>query len=130
MRARTDSIPAAAGFTLIEVLVALTVVAFAFVGLLGLHNRNLVMVANDRTLTAAMLLGRQLITEMEVTEPWPDTGVQQGEHAGFRWERDVQDTEIETVRRVYLRVIYDERAPDLCSFTYYVRDRREPEDLL
>lgn len=120
---------AATGFTLIEVLVALTIVAFAFVGLLGLHNRNLAMVANDRELTAAMLLARQLITEMEVTEQWPDTGVQTGEHAGYRWDRLVEDTEIDTVRRVRLRVIFDERVPDACSFTYYVRDRREPEDL-
>ena len=33
------------GFTLVEVMVALTIVAFAFVGLLGLHNRNLKMIA-------------------------------------------------------------------------------------
>lgn len=121
--------PRHAGFTLIEVLVALTVIAFAFVGLLGLHNRNLAMVGRDKELTGAMLLARQLITEMEVKERWPDTGTQSGEYAGYKWERDVEDTELTTVRRVRLRVIYDERIPDACSLVYYVRDRREPEDL-
>jgi general secretion pathway protein I len=119
----------ALGFTLIEVLVALTIVAFAFVGLLGLHNRNLAMVGNDRELTGAMLLARQLITEMEVTEKWPDTGVESGEYGGYKWEREVEDTELDSVRRVHLRVIYDERVPDACSFIYYIRDHREPDQL-
>ena len=115
------------GFTLIEVLVALTIVAFAFVGLLGLHNRNLAMVSRDRDLTGAMLLARQLITELEVKERWADTGRQGGEYAGYKWEREVEETELTTVRRIRLRVIYDERTPDACSFLYYMRDRREPD---
>src|SRR5262245_32683964 len=67
------------GFTLIEVLVALTIVAFAFVGLLGLHNRNIAMVANDQDLTRATLLARQFITEMELIEQFPDVGTSRGQ---------------------------------------------------
>ncbi len=121
-----------AGFTLIEVLVALTIVAFAFVGLLGLHNRNLKLIGNDQDLTRATLLARQLITEMEVVEQWPDTGTSRGEFAdapGFAWERDVGDTELETVRRVVVRVIWDERSPNACELVYFIRDRREPDDV-
>jgi general secretion pathway protein I len=117
----------ASGFTLIEVMVALTVVAFAFVALLGLHNRNLAMIARDGDLTDAMLLARQLITEMEVTEQWPDTGGRTGEYAGFVWEREVEDTELPTVRRVRLRVARDLTSPT-CEILYYIRDRRNPDD--
>jgi general secretion pathway protein I len=120
------------GFTLIEVLVALTIVAFAFVGLLGLQNRNLAVVANDLDLTRATLLARQFITEMELIEQFPDTGTSRGEFAnspGFYWERDVQDTELPTVRRVQLRVIWDERLPNACELIYYIRDRREADDV-
>jgi general secretion pathway protein I len=120
----------APGFTLIEVMVALTIVAFAFVGLLGLHNRNLKLISNDQDLTRATLLARQLITEMEVVEQWPDTGTSRGEFAdapGFVWERDVEDTELPTVRRVVLRIIWDERNPNACELVYFIRDRREPQ---
>ena len=119
------------GFTLVEVLVALTIVAFAFVGLLGLHNRNLAMVARDQDLTRATLLARQFITEMEIIEQFPDVGTSRGEFAnapGFVWERDVQETELPSVRRVDLRVIWDERMPSACELIYYIRDRREPDN--
>ncbi|MGD9764261.1 MAG: prepilin-type N-terminal cleavage/methylation domain-containing protein [Candidatus Binatia bacterium] len=121
---------AARGFTLIEVMVALTVVAFGFVALLGLHNHNLALVARDQDLTRATLLARQLISEMEVVEGWPDTGTTRGEFGnapGFVWERDVEDTVLPTVRRVVLRVIWDERLPNACELVYFIRDRREPE---
>jgi len=122
---------AARGFTLIEVMVALTIVAFAFVGLLGLHNRGIALIARDRDLTRATLLARQLITEMELIEQFPDTGTSRGEFAndpGFSWERDVQDTDLPTVRRVVLRVIWDERMPNACELIYYIRDRRETDE--
>lgn len=121
---------AAGGFTLIEVMVALTIVAFGFVALLGLHNRNLALVARDQDLTRATLLARQLITEMEVVEGWPETGRSRGEFGnapGFVWEREVEETDLPAVRRVVLRVIWDERLPNACELVYFIRDRREAE---
>jgi len=117
-----------AGFTLIEVMVALTIVAFAVVALLGLHNRNLALVGRDGDLTDAMLLARQLITEMEVTEQWPDTGGRTGEYAGFFWEREVEETELPTVRKVRLRVSRDPGSATTCEVLYFIRDRRNPDD--
>jgi general secretion pathway protein I len=120
----------ARGFTLIEVLVALTIVAFAFVGLLGLHNRNLAMVARDQDLTRATLLGRQFITEMELIEQFPDVGTTRGEFSnapGFSWERQVEDTDLPTVRRVVVHIVWDPRMPNACELIYYIRDRREPD---
>jgi general secretion pathway protein I len=129
--AERRSAAGAAGFSLIEVIVALTIVAIAFVGLLGLHNRNIAMIARDQDLTRATLLARQFITEMEVVEQFPDTGTSRGEFEnapGFAWERDVQDTDLPTVRRVVVRVIWDERQPNACELIYYIRDRRESDD--
>jgi type II secretion system protein I len=118
------------GFTLIEVMVALTVVAFAFVGLLGLHNRNIALIARDQDLTRATLLARQFITEMELIEQFPDVGASRGEFAsapGFYWEREVEETTLPTVRRVHMKVVWDERYPNACEIVYYIRDRREPD---
>jgi general secretion pathway protein I len=120
------------GFTLVEVIVALTVIAFAFVGLLGLHNRNIAMIANDQDFTRATLLARQFITEMELAE-FPEVGVRRGEFGnapGFVWEADVQETELPSIRRVDLRVIWDERNPNACELIYYIRDRREADEQL
>ena len=127
---RAERAAGAAGFTLIEVMVAMTIVAFAFVGLLGLHNRNLKMIGDDQNLTQATLLARRFVTEMEVVEQWPDTGTSHGEFPevpGFYWERDVEDTDLTTVRRVVLHVFWDERNPNAVELIYFIRDRREPE---
>jgi general secretion pathway protein I len=129
---RAERVAGTAGFTLIEVMVAMTIVAFAFVGLLGLHNRNLKLIGDDQNLTQATLLARRFITEMEVIEQWPDTGSSRGEFTempGFFWERQVDDTDLATVRRVVLHVFWDERNPNACELIYFIRDRREPEDI-
>jgi general secretion pathway protein I len=119
------------GFTLLEVMVALMIVAIAFVGLLGVHNRNLRQVGRDQDVTRATLLARELVAQMEVSEKFPDTGVSNGEfedQPGFFWQREVTDTDLPNIREVHLRIIFDERQPNAYELLYFARDRREPED--
>ncbi len=117
------------GFTLIEVLVALAIVAYALIGLLGLQNRNLTLVGQDQNMTRATLLARMLITQMEVREKFPELGFTSGElEDGFFFEREVNETLLPDVREVRLRVIFDENRPDLVELFYYMRDRFVPED--
>lgn len=119
------------GFTLIEVLVALTIVAYALIGLLGLQNRNLGILGRDQDITRATLLARELIAGMEVQERFPELGYSSGEmEPGFYWEREVNETIIPEVREVRLRIVFDERQPDLVELLYYMRNRTEPEELL
>jgi hypothetical protein len=111
-------------------MVALVIVAVAFVGLLGIQNRNLRQVARDQDLTRATLLARGLISQMEVTELFPDVGTSSGDFngaPGFAWEREVTDTELPTVRQVRLHIIFDPRQPNAYELLYYVRDRTEPD---
>jgi len=118
------------GFTLIEVMVALAIVAYAMIGLLGLHNRNLTIVGRDQDMTTAILAARELIAAMEVRERFPEIGYTSEElpqYPGFRYEREVVEVMPE-VRWVRLRVIFDEGRPDLVELDYYIRDRREPEE--
>jgi general secretion pathway protein I len=120
----------AAGFTLIEVMIALFIVALGFVALLGLHNQNLAMVGRDQDLTLATLIARRLITQMELVEQFPDLGVSSGQiedYPGFHWEREVKETFQPDLREVHLRVVWDERIPDACRLLYFIRDHREPE---
>lgn len=122
---------APAGFTLIEVLVALAIVAIAFVGLLGLHNGNLRVVSHDQNLATATLLAREYITQFELVEQWPELGSTGGtieKAPGFAWEREVTEVpDLPSLRRIDLRIIWDPRIPDACRLTYYIRDRRDPQ---
>ena len=117
-----------AGFTLLEVLVALTVIAFAFVGLLGLHGRNIKTVARDQQLTRATLLARELVSQIQfqvasggLQQLSDSHGTFEG-YPGFRWERQVVTTGLDEVREVIVRVIFDERSPSACELVYFVRD--------
>lgn len=116
------------GFTLVEVMVALAVIAFAFVGLLGLHGRNIKAIARDQSLTRATLLARELVSQIQFQvssgglEDLSDShGTFEG-YPGFRWERVVVPTELEEVRQVVVRVVWDDRNPNACELVYFVRD--------
>jgi general secretion pathway protein I len=118
----------AAGFTLLEVLVALTVIAFAFIGLLGLHGRNIKAVAHDQQLTRATLLAREMVSQMQfevnsggLQQLGDSHGTFEG-YPGYRYERQVLTTGLDEVREVIVRVVFDERNPSACELVYFVRD--------
>ena len=130
MRAVASRPRADRGFTLIEVLVALAIVAYALIGLLGLQNRNLGIIGRDQEMTRATLLARKFIAEMEVREKFPELGFSSGElEEGFLWEREVNETPLPEVREVRLRIIFDEARPNAVELLYYMRDRYIPEEL-
>jgi general secretion pathway protein I len=120
--------PPHAGFTLLEVMVALAIIAFAMVGLLGLHARNIKIVARDQSLTRATLLARELISQIQfqvTANGLRDLGDDQGTfegYPGYRWERRVLSTGLDEMREVTVRVIWDESAPRACELVYFVRD--------
>jgi len=117
----------ARGFTLLEVMVALAVIAFALVGLLGLQARNVKMIARGQNLTRATLLARELISQIQVeveTKGFQGLGDSRGVfdgYPGYRWEREVLSTGLDELREVVVRVIWDERTPNACQLVYFVR---------
>jgi general secretion pathway protein I len=124
---RRHRLPESSGFTLLEVLVAMLVLALAFVTLLGLHGRNIKVIAVNRDLTRATLLGRSLLTQIQtqvLTDGLDSLSSGAGafpDYPGYRWEVDVSETELEDVRRVVLRVVWDERNPNGAELLYYIR---------
>jgi general secretion pathway protein I len=113
---------ARSGFTLLEVMVALAVVAFAFVGLVGLHGRNIQLVDRANKYSRAVLLARELMTQLHFEDVvnLTDGGGVFESYPQFRWERSVDPTTFETVKRVRVRVIWDDRSPTACELLYYV----------
>jgi type II secretion system protein I len=112
------------GMTLLEVLVAVAVLATGVVALQRLLTRSVTAVSTDGELTRAMLLARALLAEAELTPP--ETGHVAGDltahgEAGFRFERDVTATPHPRLREVRIRV-YPAAAADVpCELVELVR---------
>lgn len=103
-----------AAFTLIEVMVAIAVVATALVALLGLHHQSLLNVIKGQDLAQAGLLAQARMSAAEL-ERFPPLGATSGDFASlypgqyphFRWERTVESSAMfPDVRKVRIRIIY------------------------
>ena len=116
------------GFTLLEVLVAVAIIATALVSLLALHGKNIEIVAYDQQLNRATLLAQDLITRTLVSDPFPDPTQASGEFdvdRAFRWQlqilpgatRDLEDN----VREIRVRVFWDVDDPDAVRLVTLVR---------
>jgi general secretion pathway protein I len=104
----------APGFTLLEVLVAVAIVAIALVAFMGLHLRSLDATIRAQDLTTAVLLAQG---KMATMGEFPDTGEEQGKFEGpdlerFQWATAVTEHTLDaldggqtvTVRRLEVTV--------------------------
>lgn len=96
------------GISLLEVLVAVVVLATGVVAMQRLLARSVMGLATDAQLTRAMLLARSLLAEAEVTPPEPGHvgGTLAGRAGGdgFRFARDVVRTPHDGLREVRVHV--------------------------
>jgi general secretion pathway protein I len=106
----------AAGFTLLEVLVAVAIVAIVLVTFMGLHLRSLDAAIRAQDLTTAVLLAQ---AKMATMGEFPDTGEEQGKFEGpelerFQWSTAVTEHILDaleggqtvTVRRLEVTVYW------------------------
>jgi len=104
------------GFSLLEVMIALAVVAIALVSLLGLSNRSVLVQDKIQRLTRATLLAQQVMSEQELNvgnkrlnwQPQEDDFTEP--FAAFRWQVSYQDTLISQVKQVTVIVLWGEAA--------------------
>ena len=76
---------ASAGFTLLEVLVALAILGLAVVTLIELSSQSLRLVKSSGQRQQAVLLADQLLSETQPT----DEAVDAGQDGNFNWERRI-----------------------------------------
>lgn len=116
-----------AGFTLLEVLIALAIIAIAFVTLLGWHAQNIRAIAYNQNLSRAVLLARERASLVQYhvfrdgidalrSEAGPIDG-----YPGFLYDQQVFPTGVDELRQVVLRVYWDARNPTACEVTFFVR---------
>lgn len=83
-----------AGFTLLEVMVAVAIIAIAFVSLLGSQSQSISLAAISRFDTTASMLARQKLAELQ-TKPFTELSSGEGDFeedfAGFHWQAEVSE---------------------------------------
>ena len=83
-----------AGFTLLEVMVAVAIIAIAFVSLLGSQSQSISYASISRFETVASLLAQQKIAQL-YTSGFDDVHSEQGDFEGeftdFHWQTEVED---------------------------------------
>ena len=115
------------GFTLLEVLVALAILAVSLVSLLGLHNYSLALVIREQNLTPALLLAQEMMARTQLEglaaasrQPSGDfETIHPGLYPRFRWQREILPTEIDSLWEVRVRVLWGEREGERCELTYF-----------
>jgi general secretion pathway protein I len=121
---RTPAPHGTGGFTLIEVIVAVAVLAFAMGALITGMARYADNAAYLREKTVALWVAHNRLTEIDLEPVWPTVGKSDGdaEEAGikWRWFVEVADTPDPEVRRINIRVQAQGREGDSAALSSFV----------
>lgn len=107
------ALPRPNGFTLIEVLIALAIIAFGLIAVFGQLNQSALAASRLRDKTIAHWIAMNLLTERRLSRQFPGTGKESDEieMANTRWRYEISfsETALESMRRadvsVFLRTI-------------------------
>ena len=89
------------GFTLMEVMVALAVVAIALMAVYRMHTQTLFMDASGRADTVATMLARQKLADIDSdseSELLDDSGEFTDAHAGYGWRIQTEDVSSDLIK--------------------------------
>lgn len=120
-----------AGFTLLEIMVSLAILAIALVTLLSAHNKALSMSAEAVKLTDAVALAREEMEKFYI-EPLPQPGVsdkkKRDDYPDFEWRTEVAETPFEGVWEVKIDVFKegDEKEHGVFTLKTYVKKEVSP----
>ncbi len=99
------------GFTLLEVLISLAIIAIVLITCLRAQNQSIRLYHLSRDMTIATILARQKMGEIELAG-FPELGEDEGDFEdtfpGFSWQRSVSTTPFEEARRVALSIMWKE----------------------
>ena len=100
------------GFTLLEVMVAVVLMAFVLVSLLGLKNQSMKDVVTAERITTATLLARKIMYETLAVTPLKheekEGEFEEEAFKGFTWKKAVAPTAITTITEVRVAVLWKE----------------------
>jgi len=125
------------GFTLLEVMIAVAILAAALLTLLHTQNANISLVEESERVTAATLLAQGHITELAMGDT-PELGEETGSFADeengadsslYRWTHRVSEAGRERLRRVEVTVSWEPDGPShsVTLVTYMLERGQVPE---
>ena len=82
------------GFTLLEVMVAMAIIAIALTAVLGSQSQSLSLASEVKFSTTAALLAQSKMAEIEAEKPGDltsDSGDFGEDYPGYRWDKSVND---------------------------------------
>ena len=91
------------GFTLLEVMVALAIMAGVILTLLGSVNYHIGIIANERDSTTLALLARYRMTELEQA-PAKGEGTFAPSHPELSWKADLLPADIPGLQKLIVKV--------------------------
>jgi general secretion pathway protein I len=116
------------GFTLLEVMISIAILALALPILLGLRNWDLDLQSRAADITAATMLAQEKLIEAELSSVFPPgetTGDFQNPPPGYqalgdianradkyRWKRIVTSTPLNAVREVKIQILWQQGSTD------------------
>ena len=112
-----------AGFTLLEVLICLLIIAIVLISCLRAQNQSIRLYTLSRDMTVATILAHQKMEEIGAMG-FPELGEEEGDFdeqfPGFTWKKAVSVTPFEEARRVDLSIVWQdgirERSVDVVSY--------------
>ncbi len=94
---------ASSGFTLLEVMVSLAIMAGVILTLLGSVNYHIGIIANERDSTTLALLARYRMTELEQA-PAKGEGTFAPSHPELSWKADLLPADIPGLQKLIVKV--------------------------
>jgi type II secretion system protein I len=114
------------GFTLLEVVVALTIAAIALPVLLQAFSEGTRRHSLIENKTTALYLLRLKMSEIEMSD-YIEVGSEEGDfgaNSRFRWASEVAETEVEGLYEVVITIHWEERGQEVSiERTTYIADR-------
>jgi general secretion pathway protein I len=103
------------GFTLLEVLISLSIIAIVLITCVRAQNQSIRLYHLSRDMTVATILARQKMGEIELAG-FPELAEEEGDFEetfpGFTWTQRVSETPFDEARRVDLSIIWKEGTRD------------------
>ena len=116
------------GFTLIEVVVAVAILAFGLIAVMGGAARYTANAATLREDTVALWVAHNRLTEIGLEPAWPSIGKSDGDvtMAGveWRWEVEVVETPDPHVRRVNIGVHPKDGKSEAARLSSFLEERK------
>ena len=95
------------GFTLLEVMIALSIVAGGIITVLASLNYQLHIVNDSRDVVIATILGKKMAEKTAFLSPMEKKKGDFGaEFPQFLWELDLEDTQFKTLKRMNIKVLW------------------------